>query len=52
MLKNRTYAQNRELIEKAQKGDEQAASRLVELNGGLVRSIAIRFRDRGPRPRT
>ena len=41
------YAQNRELIEKAQKGDEQAASRLVELNGGLVRSIAIRFRDRG-----
>ncbi len=41
------YAQNRELIERAQKGDEQAAAKLVELNGGLVRSIAIRFRDRG-----
>ncbi|MGI6167819.1 MAG: sigma-70 family RNA polymerase sigma factor [Eubacteriales bacterium] len=41
------YAQNRELIERAQKGDEEAAAKLVELNGGLVRSIAIRFRDRG-----
>ncbi len=41
------YSQNRELIERAQLGDEEAAERLVELNGGLVRSIAVRFRDRG-----
>lgn len=41
------YSQNRELILKAQSGDEAAASQLVEINGGLVRSIAVRFRDRG-----
>lgn len=41
------YSQNRELIEKAQRGDEAAAEKLIELNGGLVRSIAVRFRDRG-----
>lgn len=41
------YSQNRGLIERAQSGDESAAARLVEINGGLVRSIAIRFRDRG-----
>ncbi len=41
------YSQNRELIERAQRGDEEAAGKLVELNGGLVRSIAVRFRDRG-----
>jgi RNA polymerase sporulation-specific sigma factor len=41
------YSQNRELIEKAQKGDETAAEKLIEINGGLVRSIAVRFRDRG-----
>ncbi len=41
------YSQNRELIERAQRGDEAAAEKLIELNGGLVRSIAVRFRDRG-----
>ena len=45
------YAQNRELIKMAQ-GEDQvkslaATERLVELNMGLVRSLAARFRDRG-----
>ena len=44
---NQSYAQNRELIARAQGGDEEAAARLIEYNGGLVRSIAMRFRDRG-----
>lgn len=44
---NQSYAQNRELIARAQSGDESAAARLIEYNGGLVRSIAMRFRDRG-----
>ena len=44
---NQCYSQNRELIEKAQMGDEDASARLIENNGGLVRSIAMRFRDRG-----
>lgn len=44
---NDVYSQNRHLIERAQQGDAAAASRLVEINGGLVRSIAVRFRDRG-----
>ena len=44
---NQSYAQNRELIARAQSGDEAAAARLIEYNGGLVRSIAMRFRDRG-----
>lgn len=45
------YAQNRELIEMAQGDDEKSAQiateRLVDLNMGLVRSLAARFRDRG-----
>lgn len=35
------------LISKAKEGDEEALSRLVEENTGLVRSIAIRFSGRG-----
>lgn len=46
-----TYADNRELIEIAQGEDEseamRASERLLELNRGLVRSIAVRFKDRG-----
>lgn len=44
---NQSYSQNRELIALAQGGDESAAAKLIEYNGGLVRSIAMRFRDRG-----
>ena len=49
--KQRDYSYNRELIEVAQSGDteeaEYACAELVRVNTGLVRSIAIRFRDRG-----
>lgn len=45
------YSRNRELIVLAQGSDELQAERateeLVILNSGLVRTIAIRFRDRG-----
>lgn len=41
------YACNPQLVARAQAGDEAAAAQLIQLNGGLVRSIALRFRDRG-----
>ncbi len=45
------YSENRSLIRLAQNGDErekeEAASELIRLNVGLVRSIALRFRERG-----
>ena len=45
------YSDNRDLIEIAQSEDEAnamlATEKLINLNKGLVRSIAIRFRDRG-----
>ncbi len=41
------YACNTQLIAEAQSGDEAATARLLQINGGLVRSIALRFRDRG-----
>ncbi len=45
------YAYNRELIRMAQSEDEQvsmhATEQLLKNNMGLVRSIALRFRDRG-----
>ena len=48
---NKGFEVNRELIEIAQGGDvaasEAAAEELIKLNRGLVRSIALRFRERG-----
>ena len=41
------YSQNRELIRLAKEGDEKAAEVLIKNNTGLVRSVALRFRDRG-----
>ena len=41
------YASNLQLIMRAQAEDETAMEELVTLNMGLVRSLAIRFRDRG-----
>ena len=38
---------NNELLKLAVGGDEKATSELMEINLGLVRSIALRFRDRG-----
>lgn len=50
-IKDSAYAKNRELIILAQGDDrsasEKATEELVILNSGLVRTIAIRFRDRG-----
>ena len=41
------YAANPELILRAQADDEAAMEELIMLNMGLVRSLAVRFRDRG-----
>ena len=45
------YAHNRDILALAQGEDkassEEATRRLIELNLGLVRSLALRFRDRG-----
>ncbi len=41
------YLRNRELIIKAQSGDERATEILVVENTALVKSIALKFRDRG-----
>lgn len=41
------YRENGELLALAREGDEAALSRLMEINSGLVRSIAVRFSGRG-----
>ena len=41
------FAHNIALIAKAQSGDEAAMERLVLDNMGLVRTVAVKFRDRG-----
>jgi RNA polymerase sporulation-specific sigma factor len=41
------YEINQKLLELATTGDEEATAKLMEINMGLVRSIAVRFRDRG-----
>ena len=41
------FAQNIALVRQAQAGDEIAMERLVLDNMGLVRTVAVRFRDRG-----
>ena len=47
----RDYSENRQLIQVAQSEDgevsERATAELIRLNTGLVRSLALRFRDRG-----
>lgn len=41
------FAHNLTLVRLAQSGDEDAMERLVVENMGLVRSVAVKFRDRG-----
>ena len=41
------FAQNIALITRAQSGDEAAMEKLVMDNMGLVRTVAVKFRDRG-----
>lgn len=44
---NERYQRNRELVLRAQSGDEKAAELLVIENTALVKSLALKFRDRG-----
>lgn len=44
---NEKYKENYALIERAQKGDEEALTELLLRNAGLVRSIALRYVGRG-----
>lgn len=44
---NERYQRNRELVLRAQSGDESAAELLVIENTALVKSLALKFRDRG-----
>lgn len=41
------YSRNRELILAAQRGDDKATETLIVENTALVKSIALKFRDRG-----
>ena len=41
------FAHNLTLITSAQEGDEAAMEKLVMDNMGLVRTVAVKFRDRG-----
>ncbi len=41
------FNKNQELIKKALSGDEKATEELMVINLGLVRKIALKFRDRG-----
>jgi DNA-directed RNA polymerase specialized sigma subunit len=41
------YSKNIELLREARNGSEAATETLVRDNIGLVRSVALRFRDRG-----
>lgn len=41
------FSKNQELLKEAVSGNEDAFSKLVELNLGLVRTCALRFKDRG-----
>ena len=41
------FVKNQTLLRKAVCGDEEATAKLMEINLGLVRSIAIKFKDRG-----
>ncbi len=44
---NKNFSKNKELIVLAQSGDERATEELIKINLGLVRSLALKFRDRG-----
>ena len=46
-IKDERYLRNRDLILRAQAGDESAAETLIVENTALVKSLALKFRDRG-----
>ena len=43
---NSDYSRNAELLLKVREGDSEAETKLLEANMGLIRSIAMRFKDR------
>lgn len=43
---NSDYSRNAELLLKVREGDSEAEAQLLEANMGLIRSIALRFKDR------
>ena len=45
-MANADYTKNTELLQRVQSGDSSAEAELIEANMGLIRSIAMRFRDR------
>jgi RNA polymerase sigma factor, sigma-70 family len=47
MNDTREFHRNSDLLRRARDGDTEAVEALMQLNLGLVRSIAIRFKDRG-----
>jgi RNA polymerase sporulation-specific sigma factor len=47
MYSENTYADNSDLLKRIKDGDESALDELVNLNMGLVKSIALRFQNRG-----
>ncbi len=46
-MQSTDYSRNGELLARYRDGDESAINELLELNTGLIHSIALRFRDRG-----
>jgi len=46
-MRDERYLRNRDLILRAQGGDESAAETLIIENTALVKSLALKFRDRG-----
>ena len=46
-VRDERFQRNRELIIRAQGGDENAAETLIIETTALVKSIALKFRDRG-----
>ena len=46
-VRDERFIRNRELICRAQSGDESATEALIVENVALVKSIALKFRDRG-----
>ena len=46
-MRDTVFDDNLELVRRAQSGDESAYEQLCENNGGLVRSVAMRFLGRG-----
>ena len=46
-IRDERYLRNRDLILRAQGGDESAAETLIIENTALVKSLALKFRDRG-----